>query len=152
MSRENVELVEGLYAGVAGADKQTLLAALPQLIEQACDPEIEWVEHADRADASTHVGHAGVRESWERWLEGFGEYSFEVEEVLDAGDNVLVVGSEQAQGAASGAPVSSRTYAVLTLRAGKILRYQEFLDEPSARRATGLTDERAHRASPGTSP
>src|SRR5437588_9210229 len=49
MSRENVEFVEGLFAGVAGTDKQTLLAALPQLIALSCDPEIEWIEHPDRA-------------------------------------------------------------------------------------------------------
>ena len=38
MSRENVELVEGLFAGAVGADKQTLLAALPEIIAQPCDP------------------------------------------------------------------------------------------------------------------
>jgi hypothetical protein len=28
-------------------------------------------------------GHAGVRESFEGWLEGFDEYSFEIEDVVD---------------------------------------------------------------------
>jgi hypothetical protein len=44
MSREDVEIVRGLFTGVATADKQALLDALPQIIAQACDPEIEWVE------------------------------------------------------------------------------------------------------------
>lgn len=138
MSRENVEFVQALFAGVAGVDKQALLAALPELITQTCDPEIEWIEDPGRADGRIGRGHAGVQESWERWLDGFDEYSFELEEVRDCGDDVLAVGREHARGAASGAAVSSRTYAVLSFRDGKLFRYREFLDEQAARQAAGL--------------
>jgi hypothetical protein len=58
-----------------------MLAALPTLIEQACDPDIEWVEDPQRADGRIYRGHAGVRESWERWLEDFDAYGFEVERI-----------------------------------------------------------------------
>jgi hypothetical protein len=102
MSRANVEFVEGLWAGTAGSDKQALLAALPELIAQTCDPEIEWVEDPQRPDSRIYRGHRGVRESWEGWLEGFDEYSFEIEDVVDCGDDVLVVSRERAQGASSG--------------------------------------------------
>jgi ketosteroid isomerase-like protein len=60
--------------------------------------------------------------------------------IVDCGDDVLVVGREQVQGAASGAPMTSRTYAVLTIRDGKLLRYREFYDEHAARQAAGLKD------------
>jgi hypothetical protein len=40
MSQENVEIVEALFAGTAGMDKQVLLAALPELIAQTCTPDI----------------------------------------------------------------------------------------------------------------
>ena len=105
------------------------------MIEQTCDPQIEWVEDPQRADGRTYRGHAGVRESFERWLEGFDEYSFKLEDVIDCGANVLVITEERARGAASGATISSRNYAVLTLRDGKLLRYREFYDEDAARRA-----------------
>ena len=127
--------MRNLFAGAATADKRALLEILPQLIEQACDPEIEWVEDPQRADSRTYRGHAGVRESFERWLEGFDEYSFKLEDVIDCGANVLVITEERARGAASGATISSRNYAVLTLRDGKLLRYREFYDEDAARRA-----------------
>jgi ketosteroid isomerase-like protein len=141
MSRENVELVEGLYAaGAAGADKQALLAALPDLIAQLCDPEVEWIEDPGRADGRTYRGHEGVRESWERWLDAFDEFSFELEQIVDCGDDVLVVGHEQVRGATSGAPMTSRTYAVLTFRNGNVLRYREFYDERAARQAAGLQE------------
>jgi ketosteroid isomerase-like protein len=138
VSEANVAFVEGLLAAAALEDKRELVAALPELIAQTCDPDVEWVEDPQRADGRVYRGHRGVRESWERWLEGFGEYSIEIEQVIDCGDDVLVVGRERATGAASGAGVSSRTYAVITVRDGKLLRYREFSDEDSARRASGL--------------
>jgi len=139
MSGGNVEFVEGLFAaGAAATDKKTLVAALPQIIAETCDPEIEWIEDPRRADGRSYRGHAGVRESWEHWLEAFDEYSFEVEQILDCGDDVLVVAREQVRGAASGAPMTSRTYAVLTIRDGKLLRYREFYDEDAAKQAAGL--------------
>jgi ketosteroid isomerase-like protein len=141
MSGENVQFVESLYAaGAAGTDKPTLLASLPELIAQICDPEIEWIEDPHRADYRVYRGHAGVRESWEHWLDAFDEYSFEVEQIVDRGDDVLVVGREDAKGAASGAPMTSNMYAVLTIRDGKLLRYREFYDEHAARKAAGLQD------------
>jgi ketosteroid isomerase-like protein len=140
MSQENVELVEGLFAGSAGTDKQALLAALPELIAQLCDPEVEWVEDPSRADGQVHRGHEGVRASFEEWLAGFEDYRSELEEVIDCGDDVLAVATEHGRGAASGAAVSSRNHMVLTFRDGKLLRYREFYDERAARRAVGLTE------------
>jgi ketosteroid isomerase-like protein len=140
MSRQNVEFVEALFAGAAGADKQTLLAALPEIIAESCDLEIEWVEDPSRADGQVHRGHEGVRASFEEWLAGFEDYQFELEEVLDGGEHVLAVGTEHGRGAASGAAVSSRNHMVLTFRDGKLLRYREFYDERAARQAAGLKE------------
>jgi ketosteroid isomerase-like protein len=138
MSQENVDFLTGLFAGVEALDKQALLAALPELIEQTCDPEIEWVEDPKRADGRVYRGHEGVRDSWERWLDNFEDYGFEVERISDHGDRVLVVAGEHGRGSSSSAPVTSRIYTVFTFRAGKILRYQEFYDEQHALEAVGL--------------
>ena len=135
-----MEFVKGLYAGAAQMDKDELLAALPALIEQACDPDIEWVEDPRRIDARTYRGHRGVLESWTRWHENFAQYRGELEEVRDCGDRVLAVAREEASGTASGAPVTARLYQVLTFRDGKVLRYQEFYDEQAALEAAGLTE------------
>ena len=51
--------------------------------------------------------------------------------VCNWGDSVLVYHG--------GAVVSSLIYAVLTVRNGKLLRYQEFYDERAAHRAAGLS-------------
>ena len=139
MSQENVEFVKGLFAAGSDMDKEALLSALPELIAQACDPEIEWYEDPQRADGRVYRGHEGVRESWERWLENFDEWGFELERVSDHGNRLLVVAVEHGRGSVSEAEVSARNYMVLTFRAGKILRYQEFYDEGEALEAVGLS-------------
>jgi ketosteroid isomerase-like protein len=135
MSQENVDFLAGLFAGAESVDKETMLAALPDVIDQMCDPEIEWVEDPQRADGRVYRGHEGVRESWERWLENFDEYGLEIERISDHGDRVLVVAVEHGRGSASAAEVSAHIYLVFTFRAGKVLRYQEFYDEQDARAA-----------------
>jgi ketosteroid isomerase-like protein len=132
VSQQDVELLEGLFAGVQNLDKEAVLALLPQMISELCDPEIEWIEDPTRADARVFRGHDGVRASWERWLENFDEYGFEVESITDHGDRVLVAGAEHGRGRASGADVAARVHVVCTFRDGKILRYEEFYDEQHA--------------------
>jgi ketosteroid isomerase-like protein len=140
MSRENVEFLKNLLAGAANVDKHELLHALPGLVSQIYTPDVEWVEDPERADARTYRGHDGVLESFERWLEQWGEYGFEAEQFVDCGDDVLVVGREYGTGAVSGANVSARIYVVVTFRDGKITRYREFYDERAALDAAGLAE------------
>src|SRR5689334_8892392 len=119
-------------------DKEALLAALPELIAQTCDPEIEWYEDPQRADAHVYRGHDGVRESFERWLDQWDEYTSEPEQFVDCGDAVLAVATERGRGARSGATVSSRIFIVVAFREGKVLRYREFYDEAAALKAADL--------------
>jgi uncharacterized protein len=140
MSQANVEFVKGLLAGATDMDKQVLLAALPELIAQTCDPDIEWVEDPQRADGRVYRGHEGVQQSFERWLEQWDEYGFEAERFIDCGDDVLVIAREHGTGMTSGASVSSRIFAVYTIRAGKIARYREFYNEKVALEAVGLSE------------
>ena len=140
MSQENVEFVESLLAGVADLDRQALLAALPELIAQVADPDIEWVEEPQNVDGRVYRGHDGVQESIERWLDQWNEFGYEAERNVDCGDDVLVVGQERGRGMTSGASVTSRHYSVWTIRAGKIARYREFYDEQTALKAVGLQE------------
>ena len=135
MSQENVDFVKGIVTAAETMDKDALLAALPDLIAQTCDPEIEWVEDPTRADGRVYRGHDGVRASWEQWLENFDEYGVEIETVEDHGDRVFMAALEHGRGSASNADVRSHIYVLYTFRDGKVLRYQEFYDEQDARAA-----------------
>jgi ketosteroid isomerase-like protein len=140
MSRQNVEFVENLLAGADAMDKGALIALLPELIAQAADPDIEWIEDPHRLDAQIYRGHEGVRRSFEHWLEQWDEFGYEAEQFIDCGDDVLVVGNERARGKTSGVNLNVRQYSVWTLRAGKIARYREFYDEQDALKAVGLAE------------
>ena len=138
MSEENVEFVKGLFAAAAPTNKDAFLAALPQLIAQGAHPDVEWVEASERFDSQTYHGHAGVRQSLERWLDEWDQYGVEPDRLVDCGDDVFVAFREIARGQTSGANVTLRNYAVFTIREGKLARYQEFLDEHAALKAVGL--------------
>jgi hypothetical protein len=73
MSEENVEIVESVVAGITDMDKEALLAALPDLISQFADLDIEWVEEPQNVEGRICRGHDGVRQSIERWLEQWDE-------------------------------------------------------------------------------
>ena len=85
-------------------------------------------------------GHEGVRQYWRETTSAFGAIDFEVEELIDAGEQVLAVIREREVGRASGAPVEATHLAVLTLSGGKVVQIQMFDDPQQAREAAGLAD------------
>jgi len=140
MSQQNVELIRRLYRVGEAMNLDDLLTALPELIPQFADPEIEWIESPSRIDRRTYRGYEGVREAMQHWLEDFEEYSYEPQEIVDCGDDVLVIAREEGQGAASGVPVTAESYQLFTIRDGKVLRFRSFSDRASALEAAGLGD------------
>ena len=141
MSQADVDFVAGIFDAAEGMDKEAQLAALPDLVPQLCDPEVEWIEDPQRADARVYRGHQGVVESWRQWLDQFGRFGFDVERITDCGGgDVFVVAREHATGALSDAPVEARIYSVITVKDGKVRRYREFYDERAALEAAGLRE------------
>jgi ketosteroid isomerase-like protein len=140
MSQENLKFVARIFDAADGMDKEALLAALPDLVPQLCDPDVEWIEDPSRADSRTYRGHAGVIESWRQWLETFKDWEVEVERIIDCDDDVFVAMREHGTGALSEAPVRATNYAVITVKDGKIRRYREFYDEATALEAAGLRE------------
>ena len=135
MSRENVELVSRWY--LPAGSKAELMAAMSRTMA-LCHPDVEWTAPED---GTIFRGRDGVRQRLEQWLESFEDYRYEVERVIDCGgDDVLVVATEIARGAMSGAEVRSRNFELITVRAGLIVRIREFYDETLAFEAAGLSE------------
>ena len=85
-------------------------------------------------------GHEGVRRFWRDYLSAFERLDFEVEELIDAGDQVLAVVHERALGRHSGIALDNPVFAVWTLRHGKIARMRGYLDRDEALKAAGLSE------------
>jgi ketosteroid isomerase-like protein len=138
MSEANVELIRRMYRLGEMMNRDDLLAALPELIPEFADPEIEWIESTNRIDRRTYRGYEGVRQAMEHWLEQFDEYSYEPREIVDCGNYVLVIAREEGRGGTSGATVSAESYQLFTVRDGKVVRFWGFPDRASALEAAGV--------------
>jgi ketosteroid isomerase-like protein len=74
------------------------------------------------------------------WAEDFSDFAFEVEEVIDAGENrVVAIQRQVGTGKASGAPVEMRTATILRLESQRVVRIDIFLDPAKALEAAGVS-------------
>ena len=136
MSQENVEIVRAVFAAWNAGDMEALLADV--------HPELVYHPRADEPDPSPHVG----RDAYERlaygFVDSFSEVTFEVLEVIDAGDHVIAATVLQAvlhgQGSASGAGVSDTYVFVFKLRDGLGVEGWEYRTKQEALEAVGLRE------------
>jgi ketosteroid isomerase-like protein len=140
MSQENVELARAAFeAWNAGEPPDVLLSYF--------HPDIVYHPRADEPDPSPHVG----REAYERLLYGFVEsfskVTFEVLELIDAGD--LVIASTvlhvvlHGQESTGGADVSDTYVFVYKVRDGMVVEGWEYRTKQEALEAVGLSEQDA---------
>src|SRR5262245_14211603 len=131
MSQENVELVRRAALAFADGDMEEAARIL--------DPEVELHPPAEDPDVEpVYRGPDGFGTWLQTWLEAWEEFEFRIEEVLDAGDRVVVIYSQRGRGKASGVEIENRLGAVATVRDGRIVRGDLYLDPDEARRVAGL--------------
>ena len=116
MSQENIEVIRGAYAAFNRRDLDAVL--------EAVDPDIEWHQITQFPDRAVYRGHEEFRNRFitEQLIEQFGDFRIDVEEFVDAGDHVVMIGHIVAHGSASGVPIRLRVVNFLTLRDGRIVR------------------------------
>jgi uncharacterized protein len=133
MSRANVEIIRRTYDAWRRNDPAVFDAIDPG-IELHPDPEAYWV-----GVNRTYRGHDGLAEYLRSVYEAFEDYRPEVERYLDAGDKVVTLAIEHGRGRGSGVEVeSARTAHVWTIRDGKAIRLDLYLDRTTALKAVGL--------------
>jgi ketosteroid isomerase-like protein len=97
--------------------------------------DLEYVNPPDAIEGGTRPAQAALRGI----LEVYPDFRVEVERVVDAGDDVVVVGVAHGTGA-SGIATHSRQGHVWTLRDGRATRIRWFRDPAEAFRAVGLEE------------
>src|SRR5436853_4245776 len=125
-----------MYEAVARRDARTPFEIYAE--------DIVWdVSNSSRAALAmkpVYQGHEGVRQYWRENLSAFGEIDFDVEELIDAGDQIVALIREREIGRTSGAPAESSHVAVWTLADGKVVRMQIFDNREQALKAVGLAE------------
>lgn len=132
MSKENVGLVQSMYAAFASGDVPAVLEAM--------DPEIVWneAENFPYADGNPYVGPDAIVEGVFMRMVGEWEYwNLVIEEVLDAGDRVVALGRYQAKNKATGTKINAQFAHFWSFREGKAVTFQQYADTHQAQRAVG---------------
>lgn len=137
MSPENVATIRRMYDAWMARDFETVFEAFDAEIRLNPDPDATWVGIGD-----DYFGHPGVRRYMRALYEAFEEYRPEIEKNLDVGDGrVLTLAIEHGRGRGSGAQVQARRTAHLwTLRDGRAIQLDLFLDRSRAFKAVGLEE------------
>jgi ketosteroid isomerase-like protein len=132
MSRENVEVVRrGYEAFVASGD----------VSEEIIAPEFVWDMSTFRGwpERQTYEGIEGTRKFMRDWLEAWDEWSLDVVELHDAGDDkVVAIMRQRGRSKTTGLTVDMTFGQVWTVRDGKEARMEMYADPAEALEAVGL--------------
>jgi len=104
------------------------------------DPDIRWHTRADLPDTATHRGHDGVKALMAEWFGAFEDLSVDVEELIDAGDRVVVLLLLRGRARGSAHEVHMSETHVLRMRAGKVTEVHEYATKAEALKVVGLDE------------
>jgi ketosteroid isomerase-like protein len=130
--------VRRLFAAFDGVNLDDLERRFDE-VQEILDPEVEWiaVPHSLLASES-YRGYEGVRRFWTQFLSASDEYRVEVEELIDAGDQV--VASLRLTMRTRGLEVDESRSSLVTLRDRRIVRIEGFASKDGALEAAGVND------------
>jgi ketosteroid isomerase-like protein len=131
MESSNLELARVAYDAFSRKDYDTVLAM--------ADPEVEY-EFVGRSLTEGNVFHGpdAVRDLWSQLDDVFLEWRSRPEELIDLGDQVLVLVRESGVGRASGLEFDQKLGHLIFFRDGRITRFRVFGSWRGALRAVGL--------------
>jgi uncharacterized protein len=130
MSQRNVEIVRAALDAFRRGDVDEALRNMhPDMVSTRVDP-----------DRAVVHGRDGLLALVADWTEGFEEWSYEVEEFIDAGDQVVVRIHQWGRGSGSGVPVDGDNWMTYALEDGLVTRFTIFADRKQAMDSVGLSD------------
>jgi ketosteroid isomerase-like protein len=137
MSAQNVEIAEramdtfNRLGGFASSDP------LP-FLREFCDPDVEWDFSRRGVDPEIYHGYEGWLRIAEQFRDAWQELRMEVEEIIDAGDSVVLF-THNTGLSKSGIRLGVRVGYVVTVRDGKVVRFQYVGEDRAAcLKAAGL--------------
>jgi ketosteroid isomerase-like protein len=103
-------------------------------------PDFVWDMSTFRGwpEQQIYPGIEGARQFLEEWRDAWEDWELEVEDMFDAGNDVVAVLRQRGRSKATGLPVDMHFAQVWTLRDGKQLRMRMYASPDEALEATGL--------------
>lgn len=90
-------------------------------------------------------GLSEIRREYESVEETWDEHRFETQELIDAGDRVVIFQREYQRGRSSGVELVVDAASIVDLRDGRVVRIQGYMDRAAALNAAGLSAQDAGR-------
>ena len=140
MSQENVEIMRRGVEAFSRADWEESVSL--------ATPDVEWHDAPDLPGARRHKGRDALLARWKDMAETLEDWTVDIEEFFDAGDQVVVFFTSSGRGRISGVEVSRKAAQVATFREGKIIKIVGYADRAKALEAVGLSEQDAHADQP----
>ena len=133
MSAENVEIVRRFAEAWARQDSDGMAELL--------DPNVEQYGTVGGLEEGRVLrGVSEITRDDERVEEAWEEHRIEIQQLIDAGDQVVLFQREYQRGRSSGAELMIEAAAIFALRNGRIVRIQGYMDRAGALEAAGLSE------------
>ena len=123
MSEANLELVRRMYDAFLSGDAGAALS---------CFAEDVLVDATRRLDGKVGRGHGYLNRMVAEWVETFDDYSEEVEELRDIGNQVLVLLTQRGRGKGSGVEVEIHPAVLYEVENELISRVVPYTDRAQA--------------------
>ena len=121
MAENNKEIIINLYAAFARRD----LSALFQWI----DPQVEITQTTELPWGGKFQGQQGLMSFAGKLLESL-DSQVEMEELVESGDRVVAIGHTRGRVRANQREFDVRAVHVWTLKDGKVIRFEAYIDTP----------------------
>ncbi len=129
MSQENVEIVRRMLDAFLQGDVAAALAFY--------DPDVEW-DGTNLPDGRIGRGHEAIMDHLVRWVDQWEEWTVDVERIIDAGNERVVVLIRERGRSTSGLEMDERHAELYTLREGTVIARRGFSNPSEALEAVGL--------------
>lgn len=117
----NLELIKELYRAFREKDYDAFL--------KICTPDIEWIQNPGFPGGKTYIGaQAVIEEVFKAFNSDWQSWSFEIEQYLDAGDTIIVIGKYAGCHRRLGKSFQSGAAHVYDICNGKVCRFRQFTD------------------------
>jgi ketosteroid isomerase-like protein len=134
MSQENVEIVRRAHAEFERGNFW---------VPEVFDPSVRVVWLPVAGGERETVGLDDLARGIKNWMEPWEQVTTVAEQVIDAGDRVVVIAEWRGRGKASGVVTKWRYGGVWTLRDGKVTSIISYTDPAEALEAVGLAEQDA---------
>ena len=124
VSPSNLEFARRAFSAFERRDMKAL--------EELCTPDVEFDWSRRLLDPTTTRGYDGVRRFLEEMYRIFEEIVFEEEEILEFGNEVLMVSTGRFRGRNSGVDVTAHGANLFTIRDGKLARFRFYQTKEDA--------------------